>query len=240
MGLDARLRLARLVLRTDARERQGDLADFLTAALAGGVDVVQVRQDGLDADAGRAVLDVVEQVAARSQAVVGVQGPAARGGAAQADLLHLDHPDESSARARRSLHPWALLGRTAGDADEVDAALADDELDYLFVGPVHAASPDGSYPRRGHDLLRYAARAAPVFSMDAKPWFATGGITADTLDAALEAGARRVCVSGAITRSDDPQGAAARLAEPLAQAWRAEPASERYRFAAAASVGRNR
>lgn len=231
LGLEARLRLARLVLRTDARQRQGDLVDFITAALAGGVDVVQVRQDWLSPEAGRAVLEAVREVASTSQVVVGVEASPAWAGAVQADLLQLG-PDDPAPEARRSLHPWTLLGRTASDPARVDVALADECLDYVCVGPVRRPS--------GLELVRHAARVAPVFSMDAKPWFAVGGITPDTLAGLLEAGARRVCVGGAITGADDPQDAAARLAAPLAQAWRADPASERYRFAAAATPGRIR
>jgi thiamine-phosphate pyrophosphorylase len=45
----SRLADARLYLCTDAREERGDLEDFLRAALAGGVDVVQLRDKTLDA-----------------------------------------------------------------------------------------------------------------------------------------------------------------------------------------------
>ena len=48
-GLRARLATARLYLCTDARQRQGDLPGFLDAVLAGGVDIVQLRQKGLEA-----------------------------------------------------------------------------------------------------------------------------------------------------------------------------------------------
>src|SRR5450432_900568 len=48
-GLRARLAASRLYLCTDARERQGDLESFLDAALSGGVDIVQLRQKGLEA-----------------------------------------------------------------------------------------------------------------------------------------------------------------------------------------------
>ena len=46
-----RLSTARLYLCTDARERQGDLAAFLDAVLSQGVDIVQLRQKGLEAAA---------------------------------------------------------------------------------------------------------------------------------------------------------------------------------------------
>lgn len=232
MGLEARLRLARLFLRTDARRRQGDLGDFVAAAFAGGVDVVQVRQDGLDVRAGREVLETVRRAAATAQAVVGVLGSPRWAGAVQADLLHLGSADGSSVGARRHLHASALLGRSTRDAAQVDAALADDALDYFSVGPAQTAS--------GLELVRYAARVAPVFDGAATPWFAVGGVTTATLDAVLEAGARRVAVDTAVSTADDPQEAAARLARPLAQAWRADPGAARYSFAAAAGRGRPR
>ena len=40
---------ARLYLCTDARKRQGDLPEFLDAVLANGVDIVQLRDKGMEA-----------------------------------------------------------------------------------------------------------------------------------------------------------------------------------------------
>ena len=45
----ARLADARLYLCTDARRDQGDLVDFLDAVLSNGVDVVQLREKGIEA-----------------------------------------------------------------------------------------------------------------------------------------------------------------------------------------------
>jgi thiamine-phosphate pyrophosphorylase len=47
------------------------------------------------------------------------------------------------------------------------------------------------------------------------PWFAIGGIDADTIDPVLDAGARRVVVVRAIAEADDPGAAARRLREML-------------------------
>jgi thiamine-phosphate pyrophosphorylase len=185
MGLQARLRLARLYLCTDARERQGDLAEFLAAALAGGVDVVQIRQPGLRPEVRRAALEVAREVAAPHQALVGVDGSPKIAGQLGVDLLHRDQAG-----------PPAAVGR-------------------------------------------HAARLAPTFSLRSKPWFAAGGITSGTIEAVLEAGARRVCVAGAIATASDPQQRAAELAGLLQAAWRDDPAAERYTFAAAASTGRD-
>lgn len=220
-GLDARLRLARLCLVTDARIEQSDLAEFLAAALEGGVDVVQLQQPGLTREA----VEVARRAAAAHQAVVGVRGSVALAGEVQADLLHLGPSEGLSSAARLRPHPYALLGRSTHDQPQLSGALADDDLDYLTVGP---------------ELVRVAAAAAPVFDMASKPWFAVGGITPDNLAGVLEAGARRICVSRAITRAADPQAAARSLAGALRHAWRTDPESERYSFAAAASPGRRR
>ena len=238
LGLDARLRLARLYLVTGARQQQGDLAEFLAAALAGGVDLVQVWEPGLDRDAERAALRVAAHVAARHGAVVGVNGSAVLAGELQADLLHLD-PGADRTAARRHLPPAALLGASCLDAAAVSAAARDERLDYFSLGPVFASPTKPDAPPAGLDLVRHAAAVAPVFSMAAKPWFAVGGITAANLDAVLAAGARRVCVVSAITGAADPQAAAEALAGPLRAAWRADPAAARYTFAAAALPGRS-
>jgi thiamine-phosphate pyrophosphorylase len=47
--LRARLADARLYLCTDARRSSGDLAPFLDAVLGAGVDIVQLREKGLEA-----------------------------------------------------------------------------------------------------------------------------------------------------------------------------------------------
>ena len=70
MGLDARLRLARVYLCTDAREKQGDLEAFLSAAFAGGVDIVQIRQKGMAPEAELAALEIARQAAAPYQGIV--------------------------------------------------------------------------------------------------------------------------------------------------------------------------
>lgn len=43
---ESRLASARLYLCTDARRERGDLAQFAEAALAGGVDIIQLRDKG--------------------------------------------------------------------------------------------------------------------------------------------------------------------------------------------------
>jgi thiamine-phosphate pyrophosphorylase len=228
MGLEARLRLARLYLCTDAREEQGDLESFLQAAFAGGVDIVQIRQKDMKPEAELEALEVARQAAGPHQGIVCVNDSPDLAGRFQADMLHLGQADGSAARARKHLHRWALIGRSTHAPRQTDKAIKDRDVDYFCVGPVYATSTKPDYEPVGLDLVRYASRKAPVARIKSKPWFAIGGVSLNNIDDVIEAGARRVCVVRAITRASDPQEAAERLSSRLRAAWKADPAMERY------------
>lgn len=236
------MRLARLYLCTDARQREGDLADFLEEVFAGGVDIVQIRQPGMELDAELAALEVARTVARRHSRLVCVNDSAELAGRFSADVLHLELTDVHSGplrgsvqpqRARRHLHQWAQLGRSASTPTQVDAAVADAAVDYFSVGAVYATATKPDSKPVGLELLRYATRLAPPAHLTSKPWFAVGGITADNLDEVLAAGARRICVVRALTQAADPRAAAGVLKQRLAAAWRADPGMQAYTFGAA-------
>ena len=233
MSLASRLRAARLYLCTDARERQGDLADFLAAAFAGGVDVVQIRQKNMAPDAELAALEVARSVAG-TRGIVCVNDSPRIAKAFAADMLHLGQTDGSARRARRSLHEWALVGRSTHTPAQADEALGDPDVDYFAVGPVHATPTKPDYVPVGLDLVRHAARVAPVGAVGSKPWFAIGGLDAGNLDQVVEAGARRVVVVRAITQATDPEAAARVLKDRLRQAWADDPELASYGLRSAA------
>jgi thiamine-phosphate pyrophosphorylase len=217
-SLGSRLRTARLYLCTDAREEQGDLAEFLAAALAGGVDVVQIRQKKMSRAAELAALEVAREAAEPHQTIVCVNDSPSLAGAFSADMLHLGQTDGSARRARRHLHEWARIGRSTHAPDQTDEAISDPDVDYFCVGPVWETPTKQGRAGVGLDLLRLAAEVAPPFAPGAKPWFVTGGVAPDTLDAVLETGARRVVVVRALTEAADPEAVAGELAARLAAA----------------------
>jgi thiamine-phosphate pyrophosphorylase len=204
-----RLAEARLYLCTDGRRERGDLAEFLEAALRGGVDVVQLREKGLEAREELALLEVVADAARRHGALWAVNDRADLAAAAGADVLHLGQDDLPVPAARRLLGADPLVGRSTHDRAQVDAADAEPDVDYFCVGPCWPTPTKPGRPAPGLDLLRHAAETAT------RPWFAIGGIDADRLDAVLEAGARRVVVVRAVTGADDPEAAARALLSRL-------------------------
>jgi thiamine-phosphate pyrophosphorylase len=240
MSLDARLRLARLYVCTDAREKQGDLADFLAAAFAGGVDIVQIRQKGMAPEQELAALELARRAAEPYQGIVCVNDSPELAGRFASDMLHLGQQDGSASTARELLHQWAVIGRSTHERRQVDRAVRDRDVDYFCVGPIYPTPTKPDAEPVGLDLVRYAAGKAPVAEISSKPWFAIGGISRENIDEVIEAGARRVCVVRAITQAADPERAARELHTRLQAAWHADPAMQSYVFQAAAGVGQKR
>jgi thiamine-phosphate pyrophosphorylase len=211
---------ARLYLCTDARRERGDLAEFVDAALAGGVDIVQLRDKGsageqrfgpLEARDELAACEILADAARRHGALFAVNDRADIARAAGADVLHLGQGDLPPAVARDIVGPEMLIGLSSHDRDEAAAAAA--EGDYFCVGPCWPTPTKPGRPAPGLDLVRAAAELAGD-----TPWFAIGGIDAQRLPEVLGAGARRVVVVRAITAAPDPRAAAATLRSALAAA----------------------
>jgi thiamine-phosphate pyrophosphorylase len=215
-AIRARLSDARLYLCTDARERQGDLPSFLDAVLAGGVDIVQLRQKGLEARAELAHLEHFARACARHGALLAVNDRADVARAAGADVLHLGQDDLPVAFARAIVGDGVVIGRSTHENAQVDAAVADRETGYFCVGPCWPTPTKPGRPAPGLGLVEYAAKAAPPDDPDSVPWFAIGGVDLGTIDQVREAGARRVVVVRAITEAQDPGAAARALAARLA------------------------
>jgi thiamine-phosphate pyrophosphorylase len=209
-----------LYLCTDARRESGDLAEFADAALAGGVDIIQLRDKGsageqrfgpLEARQEIEALAILGDAARRHGALLAVNDRADIALAADADVLHLGQDDLPLTVARRIVGQ-TIVGRSTHDIDQVTAAAGED-VDYFCVGPCWPTPTKPGRAAPGLDLVR----AAAALGTD-KPWFAIGGIDAARLPEVLDAGARRVVVVRAITAADDPEAAARELATMLSSA----------------------
>jgi len=202
------LALARLYLCTPDRP---DLPEFLDAVLSGGVDVVQLRQKGLNARQELELCELVGDTAARHGALWAVNDRADVAYCARPDALHLGQDDLPVAAARYLLGEGVLVGKSVHDSAQARAAATEPGVDYVFVGPVLPGPNRRPRSHAGLDLVREMAALAPD-----RPWFADGGITdRSSLDEVLAAGARRVVVVRALTDADDPGAAAAELAHRL-------------------------
>jgi thiamine-phosphate diphosphorylase len=208
-----------LCLVTDRRSSRAPLPEAVAAAVAAGVDWVQVREKDLPGDA---LLALCEEVAAAARgARPGVRVLVNRrcdvALAAALDGVHLGFDAAPPTVARRLLGAERLLGASTHRAGELDAA-ARAELSYAQLAPIF---PPLSKPAAGSALgltaLRDAAAGAPL------PLLAQGGIDASNAADCIRVGAAGVCVTGAILSAADPGAAAAALRRALDDAAR-EPA----------------
>ncbi|WP_327262076.1 thiamine phosphate synthase [Streptomyces sp. NBC_01232] len=199
---------ARLYLCTDARKRQGDLPEFLDAVLSSGVDIVQLRDKGMEAGEELEHLQVFAEAARRHGRLLAVNDRADVAHAIGSDVLHLGQGDIPVPAARAVLGERVLIGRSCHAEDEVDAAVAEAGVDYFCTGPCWPTPTKPGRHAPGLDLVRYAAS----LEQD-RPWFAIGGIDGSNLDEVLDAGATRIVVVRALTEATDPGAAAAELAK---------------------------
>lgn len=199
---------ARIYLCTDARTRQRDLPEFLDAVLASGVDIVQLRDKGMEAAEELGHLQVFADACRRHGTLLAVNDRADVAHAIGSGVLHLGQGDLPVPAARAILGDELLIGRSTHAEAEVDAAVAEPGVDYFCTGPCWPTPTKPGRHAPGLGLVRYAASLATE-----RPWFAIGGIDAGNLDQVLDAGARRIVVVRAITEADDPAAATAALAE---------------------------
>ena len=202
---------ARLYLCTDSRRRTGDLAEFLDAVLANGVDIVQLREKGLEAREELRLLEVFAEAAERHGALFAVNDRADVAKAAGAPILHLGQDDLPTRIAREIVGEGVLIGRSTHSPEQAGAARAEPGVAYYCTGPTWTTPTKPGRPAAGLDLIEHAAAHE-----DERPWFAIGGIeNLARLDEVIERGARRVVVVRAITEADDPGSAARAFATRL-------------------------
>ena len=212
-------------MRTQPRERLqrahlylvcGELPDArLRAALAGGVDLVQLRMKGAGDEAILAVARRYRAACDAFDALLIINDRPDLAARAGADGIHVGQGDAAVEEARALVGRERIVGLSASTPEELDAAQAAD-ADYIGVGPVLSTPTKPEQAGVGIELVRYAAAHAR------KPFFAIGGIDAGNIDEIVAAGAAGVAVVRALTEAEDPRQAARRLRDAV-RAHAAEP-----------------
>ena len=196
---------ARLMVLVGGLPTLGDLTWVVGEALAGGADVIQLREKDLPdrewLSRAREVRILTAQAKARF--IVNDRPDLAR--LAGADGVHLGQDDVSVRDARRIVGPSLLIGVSTHDRAQLDEAVLD-AAGYLGVGPVFPSATKGFSDPTSRAWPRPSAAETTNL-----PWFAIGGITEANVDRVLQAGATRIAVSAAVVRADRPRRAAARL-----------------------------
>jgi len=213
-----------LCLVTDRRVSRWPLVQAIAAAVAGGVDWVQLREHDLDAAALLALAEDVRRAARESARLRGGQVTILVNRRLDVALalgdagVHLGAVAVAPEDARRLLGPSLPVGVSTHAPAEV-AAAARAGASYAFLAPIFAPrSKAATRPALGLAALAEASRAGI-------PVLAQGGCDAANAAALLAAGAAGLAVTGAILMADDPRAAAAAIRLALDAAGVKPPAA---------------
>jgi thiamine-phosphate pyrophosphorylase len=206
-GPDRRERLARarLCLVLEARPHGEDPQALLDAALRGGVDIVQLREKGLEDDALMAAATPFRAACDEHGALFVLNDRPELVAECNADGVHVGRSDTPVAEARSLVGPDRLVGLSVSTLDELGDVRGTD-----YVGVTAFATPTkGDAVAGGSELLRAAAETLTM------PWFAIGGIELSNVAEVAGVGAPGVAVVRAIRDADDPEAAARMLRAAL-------------------------
>jgi thiamine-phosphate pyrophosphorylase len=198
----------RLYFVTDRSRTAGrPLVEVVEAALAGGVDAVQLREKDLPA---RDLLDLARRlrtVCASYGARLLINDRVDIALTVGADGVHLPANSFTPADARRLLGPGRLIGASAHSVDEARAASG---ADFVVCGPVFDTPSKRQYGAPlGIDGL------ATVIGAASCPVLAIGGVTAERVVDVCRRGAHGVAVVAALSEARDPMAAARALRAAL-------------------------
>jgi thiamine biosynthesis protein ThiS len=192
------------MLVTDRRRAALPLPDLASRAVAGGVDVVQIREKDLsDEQLLTLASSVLSGVTDHSR--VSVNGSLAV--ARELGIgLHLPESGPTIDVARRVLGPEVPLGRSVHTPDSARDSRG---ADYLIAGHVFPTASKRDQPPIGLDGLHRIVESALC------PVLAIGGVTAENVRNILSVGAHGAAVVSAINGAADPAAAARAIREQM-------------------------
>ena len=194
-----------LCLVTDRRICPPDeLPGRVAAAVAGGVDIVQLRDKE---EPGGALLEIAIALreVTRGSALVLVNERADVAAACGADGVQLGEAAMPTASVRPILPESSIIGRSVHSVEGATQAEASG-ADFLLVGTMFATRSHPGEEPSGPGLLERIRTAGGGI-----PLLAIGGITADNVAQVMRAGADGAAVITAILASPDPERAASQI-----------------------------
>jgi thiamine-phosphate pyrophosphorylase len=207
-----------LYVITDTVQSRGrSPLEIARAALEGGADAVQLRDKSSPAMNLCRLASEIQPMARKFGSLFVVNDRVDVALVTGADGAHVGQDDLPAREARRLLPRPVILGVSVGSPEEARRAERDG-ADYLGAGPLF---PTATKPEAGEALgIEGFARIARSVSI---PVVAVGGISIDTVAAAIGAGAAGVAVVSAVVSADDMAAAARSLKRRIVEARGGRP-----------------
>jgi thiamine-phosphate pyrophosphorylase len=186
--------------------------DLARAYLDGGAQLIQLRAKPLASGPLLDLCDALVRAAVPFKGEIIVNDRADLAVLAGAAGVHVGQGDLPPADARRLVGPAAIVGFSTHTVAQIEAAIRE-PISYLAVGPVfRTRTKDTGYSAVGLELVSTAARlAGPI------PVVAIGGISIDSAESVLKAGATSVAVIGDLLSQGNPRGRVAAYLQRLVQ-----------------------
>lgn len=186
------------------------LEQLVREAIAGGVDVIQLRDKQADDRTLLAAGKKIHEWTRPAGTLFIMNDRPDLAVLTQADGVHVGQEELSVRDVRRILGPAGLIGISTHSVEQARQAVLDG-ADYLGVGPTFPSGTKRFQEFPGLENIRQVAAEIAL------PWYAIGGIDASRLPQVLEAGATRVAVSAAVCQAEDPRSAARALRKVLSE-----------------------
>ena len=202
-----------LYLITDRSLSRGRAtSDVVREALAGGVDVVQLRDKQVET--AEVVLEGLRlhEITARHGVPLIVNDRIDVALAIEAEGAHVGQTDLPAHLARKLLPAPALLGVSTSSVDMAHGA-QQQQADYIGFGPIYRTDT-----KETAALPRGTAKMQSILQAIDVPLVALGGISSHNVSDVVAAGANHVAVCSAIVAADDVRRAAANLKESMLRA----------------------
>lgn len=178
-----------------------DVAFVAQQLCEGGSDIIQLRAKNSSPDEVRRMAEIILPITQRAGIPLVINDHLEIAQQMGAEVCHLGQEDffdagftsVSQLKIQNSALKIGLSTHAPAQAERAVAAGAD----YVAIGPIYAT---GTKPTAKPVTLEYVRWASANIKI---PWFAIGGINLETLDAVLNAGAKRICVVSAILNTPD-------------------------------------
>jgi thiamine-phosphate pyrophosphorylase len=210
IGADANSRLneTRLYVLVDSRPSEAEFNRLIESLVAAGVDAIQLRDKQLDDRTLLSRARRLRDLTAGTESLFIMNDRPDLAVLSRADGIHVGQEELSVKDTRTIVGPKMLIGVSTHSVEQARQAVLDG-ANYIGIGPTFPSDTKFFEKFIGVELLKQVAAEIRL------PAFAIGGITRENLPRVIEAGIRRVAVSGAVVNAADIQTAVRELRELL-------------------------
>jgi thiamine-phosphate pyrophosphorylase len=199
-----------VVSQADAKD--GDVEKLVSEAVAGGVDMVQLRDRSLSSGELLELARKLKRVT-RGKALLVINDRVDVAEAVEADGVQLPENGLPTRTVRSVMGRYVVLGRSVHDVEKAHQAQRDG-AEFVIAGTMYKSPSKTDAKPVGPGLISDITKDASSL-----PVLAIGGVTAEKVEELVKAGAAGVAVVSAIAGAEDPKAAAQALTAALKEAW---------------------